>query len=175
MPKILWVAIIVIIVILGVLFMGGGSSENVSNTLVEEVSETENLKEGSIDDTPTVDEVGFESDNPVDTTGVGKTHLVSYKDNGYEPKEITVALGDTVIFENNSDKDLWTASAQHPTHTAYDDSHKTSLCSNDIGGTNVFDQCQTGDSFAFTFNKLGEWAYHNHVSPRDFGQIIVIE
>jgi len=155
----------------------GGSSEEMSESLMEEnmeenvsseeISEGEDVAPGAL--------TGFESDDPVDTTEVGKTHLVSYTDEGYEPKELTVALGDTVVFENNSSKEMWTATAQHPTHTVYDDSHKTSLCSENIGQDGVFDQCEVGDSFAFTFNKLGEWGYHNHVGPRDFGKIIVIE
>ena len=55
---------------------------------------------------------------------------------------------------------MWVASAFHPTHEEFPEfDHKKSV--------------GNGESYDFTFMKVGEWAYHNHVKPNAFGKVIV--
>jgi len=95
-------------------------------------------------------------------------NVVTYMNSGYSPSTLRVKVGATVVFHNNSSQSMWTASAFHPTHTAYP---TTGGC---IGST--FDACkgiQPGDSWSFKFDIAGTWKYHNHLNPSDTGTIIV--
>jgi plastocyanin len=86
--------------------------------------------------------------------------MVTYSDSGFSPASITVKVGDTVTFKNQSGKSMWVASAPHPTHTAYPE----------------FDAKKgvaMGESYMFTFTKAGTWEYHNHLNPTSFGTIVV--
>lgn len=86
--------------------------------------------------------------------------VVTYTNDGYSPKTLTIKAGDTVTFNNEGSPSMWVASAQHPTHQAYPE----------------FDQLEAtgaGTSYEFTFDKTGDWKYHNHVRPNHFGTIIV--
>ncbi len=85
---------------------------------------------------------------------------VAYTDNGFEPNELAVTVGQTVIFVNNSSRSMWVASDDHPTHTDDPD----------------FDDGQgvgPGEAFAYTFDEVGEWGYHNHLNDSDEGTITV--
>lgn len=99
---------------------------------------------------------------------------VTYTDDGYSPSTVEISAGDTVTFMNDSSKGMWTASALHPTHRIYDGTSLNDHCNN--GSSDAFDACrevQPGDSWSFTFNKAGEWGYHNHTFPGDTGAVIV--
>jgi len=101
-------------------------------------------------------------------------NVIVYTDTGYSPSSLTVKLGETVVFKNNSSRSMWTASAMHPTHTAYDGTSLAQHCPNTAG--TAFDECTSatpGSSWSFTFAKAGTWHYHNHVSPSDYGTVIV--
>ena len=98
---------------------------------------------------------------------------VSYSSSGFSPAVVTVEVGDTVVWANAGGGRMWVASAVHPTHTVYDG---TSLNEHCIGGTgSSFDQCAPGSSYSFTFNKVGEWGYHNHARANHTGTVIVTE
>jgi plastocyanin len=101
----------------------------------------------------------------------GKTYTVTYTDAGYSPNELTIKAGDTVVWDNKSSHDMWTASGKHPTHILYSGTDVAHHCP-DTTGT-AFDECQAGDTFSFTFDKTGTWPYHNHIKSSDFGKIIV--
>ena len=108
------------------------------------------------------------------TTETGKTYEVMYTDSGYSPKEITIKVGDTVTWKNQSSRGDWVGSAMHPTHVVYSGTSLDEHCP-DIKNTS-FDECksdQPGNSWSFTFNKKGKWYYHNHVNAHDFGSVIV--
>ncbi len=95
-------------------------------------------------------------------------HVVAYTAAGYAPQRITIKVGETVTWKNQSTKAMWTASGLHPSHLVYP---TTGGC---IGST--FDTCagiQTGDSWSFRFDLIGSWNYHNHLYPSDFGMVIV--
>ncbi len=95
-------------------------------------------------------------------------------DDHYEPTNITIEAGTTVVFENKGDKEHWPASNIHPTHTLYPGSNI------DKCGTekeeNIFDACRgigTGEEYSFVFTQAGSWKYHDHLFPNLKGTIVV--
>jgi len=101
--------------------------------------------------------------------------LVTYTTaSGYTPAILKVKKGSTVVFKNESDKDMWTASALHPTHTVYPDSDIKKCGTDD--SIKIFDMCQglaKDQQWSFTFNEVGTWKYHNHLRVSDTGSIVV--
>lgn len=81
---------------------------------------------------------------------------------GFTPGSITVKKGTTVVFKNTDVVGHWPASAPHPTHTIYPefDSKKT---------------IAAGQSWSFTFEKVGTWKYHDHLNPTIYGSVTVTE
>jgi plastocyanin len=88
---------------------------------------------------------------------------VTIDDNGFSPQEITVKKGTTVTFINSSSNPKWPASNPHPTHTDYPE----------------FDPKQqgivAGQTWSFTFDKIGTWKFHDHLNPARRGTITVVE
>ena len=105
-----------------------------------------------------VDEMVVEDTAVTEETG----NVITYTDEGYSPKTLTVKVGDTVTFNNESSLNMWVASAQHPTHQAYP-------------GFDQLEATGAGTSYEFMFDNVGEWEYHNHVRPNHIGTIIVEE
>lgn len=112
------------------------------------------------------------ADNPVpspitpETPGGGtgstaKTFTVAYQNSCYSPDNIVLTRGDTINFVNNStNKKMWPASDNHPSHQIYPE----------------FDPGRDfapGESWSFTFNKVGSWNYHDHNKPGCTGVITV--
>lgn len=111
-----------------------------------------------------------------DTTPIPTTHEIMYGDTGYSPSPLTVKVGDTVVWKNQSSTNVWTGSAMHPAHTVYSGTTLQQHCPD--ADNAAFDQCKAegpGTTWSFTFNKVGEWGYHNHVKANHFGKIIVQE
>lgn len=85
---------------------------------------------------------------------------ITYDTNGYKPKDVTINKGQTIRFVNESGKDFWPASANHPDHLIYPE----------------FDpkkRIPTGQSWEFTFDKTGKWNFHDHLTNNRFGSITV--
>ncbi|MFN3693049.1 MAG: cupredoxin domain-containing protein [Candidatus Paceibacteria bacterium] len=82
---------------------------------------------------------------------------IRYTDSGFEPKEVSVPLGTMVHFVNESTKEMWVASNEHPEHSILP----------------TFDQFKTGDQYMYTFDKPGTWNYHDHLNPAAEGVVIV--
>jgi len=131
--------------------------------------------------TPTTNTTGTPTINTTTTTTSTTTTSVSpagvtiaYTNQGFSPKSVSVPLGTTVTFVNQSTGGMWVASAAHPSHTVYSG---TSLSQHCPDTTNTaFDECvavTSGGSYSFTFNKVGDWKYHNHVNAADFGSVTV--
>ncbi|OGH72112.1 MAG: hypothetical protein A2921_00520 [Candidatus Magasanikbacteria bacterium RIFCSPLOWO2_01_FULL_43_20b] len=94
--------------------------------------------------------------------------IITYTDSGFSPATLTIKKGETVVFKNQSAQSMWPASAFHPTHTAYP---TTGGC---LGST--LDACkgvQLGESWSFQFDFVGNWKYHDHLNPSNFGTIVV--
>ena len=114
------------------------------------VSETEVVP------TPTPEAVVQE----IPTDSVATRVVVTYTDTGFAPSPTAVAVGSTVTFVNESTKSMWVASAVHPTHSL-------------LPGFDQLKSVGKGESYEYTFTKVGTWKYHNHVTPSDTGSVVV--
>lgn len=95
----------------------------------------------------------------VASDGMGMA-TVTYTNNGFSPKKITVPAGTMVEFVNKSDMEMWVASNIHPEHEILP----------------TFDQFKSvgkDKSYMYTFDKKGSWKYHDHLSPSFEGVINV--
>ena len=90
----------------------------------------------------------------------GNTITIKYTNSGFEPKNASIKVDTMVEFINESDKEMWVASDNHPSH--------------EILAT--FDQFKTtgkGGIYTYVFDKLGIWQYHDHINPELVGTIEV--
>jgi plastocyanin len=88
------------------------------------------------------------------------THEVLMTQGGFEPQAVQVSQGDTVIFKNTDVEGRWPASNIHPTHEIYPEfDPKNSIA--------------PGQSWQFTFEKTGNWKYHDHLKPTLSGTVTV--
>lgn len=143
------------------------NEEYVNATGTKEAAEPE--LESELDDGTTSSEVedlpSEETSEEVDLTEEeSDAGIIVYTNQGFSPKTIAINVGDAVTWINNSSRNMWVASAIHPTHNEYTEEADT-----DCGGSS-FDACigiAVGESWSFTFNKTGSWNYHDHLnSPR---------
>src|SRR5262245_40344887 len=86
--------------------------------------------------------------------------VIHMDDNGFSPDTVTIDKGDTIEFENVGAQIHWPASNVHPTHDIYP----------------AFDPkkpVQPGESWSFTFDRVGTWKFHDHIYPQFGGSITV--
>ncbi|OGG47958.1 hypothetical protein A3D66_01335 [Candidatus Kaiserbacteria bacterium RIFCSPHIGHO2_02_FULL_50_9] len=171
--------IIGIVVVLAIIIVGGFFllGQNGTENLLPEVS-------GLIPDETGAPAAGTPSSNNMPVIGGSENPgeqpsqgdmpnaaaTITYSASGFSPNPVTIKKGETVIFVNESGHDMWIASAMHPTHAVYPE--KTP---GDCFGS-AFDACKgisSGQSWSFTFNSVGEWGYHDHLSTKNFGKVIV--
>ena len=79
---------------------------------------------------------------------------------GFSPETLTINSGDKVTWTNKGSRSVWPASNNHPTHAIY-------------SGFDSLERLNTGESYSFTFDKIGTWNYHDHLSPSMMGTIVV--
>ncbi len=96
----------------------------------------------------------------VQPVSAAKETPVTYTDNGFVPKSVTIKNGETVTWTNTTSHPMWVASDPHPTHTNYP-------------GFDAKTRIAKGETYSFTFIKVGSWGYHNHLSAADTGTVIV--
>ncbi len=92
---------------------------------------------------------------------VGDGRSITFRQDGYRPTRLTVRVGDSVTFRNNSGKPFWPASNNHPIHELYPE----------------FDPRKPiapGESWQFTFTQEGKWRFHDHIYPEFRGTIMVL-
>lgn len=100
------------------------------------------------------------TEEPLATSTPKQKYEVTYTADGFNPAVTSLNVGDTVIFTNKSGKDFWPASNEHPTHTTYPELDAK---------TEITD----GQTYEFVFVKSGAWGYHNHLSPKMMGVVVV--
>lgn len=98
---------------------------------------------------------------------------ITYNGTNFSPAAVVIKQGGTVTWINSSAKDMWVASAAHPSHTVYAGTSLREHCAE--GAAPSFDQCEGGGNYSFTFNKAGTWGYHDHITPSATGRIEVVE
>lgn len=99
---------------------------------------------------------------PNSTAGINSTvrsSSITYGANGFEPKSITISLGQTVTWTNLGVADVDVASSPHPTHTDYPPLN--------IG------VIANGESKSLMFPVPGVYKYHDHLNPGRYGSIAV--
>lgn len=92
------------------------------------------------------------SEVPPPSPSTSKETVITMNDSAYTPDKVTVKKGDTVKFVNAAGEDRWPASNIHPTHQIYSE----------------FDPKRPvgpGQSWPFTFDKVGVWRCHDHLDP----------
>ena len=90
-----------------------------------------------------------------------KTVTVDITSSGFDPSSVTINSGDTVKFVNLDSSPHRPASNPHPTHTDYP-------------GFDALRELQQGESYSFSFTRIGTWGYHDHLNPFAGGIIIVL-
>jgi plastocyanin len=96
----------------------------------------------------------LESPSPVASAAVVAGQAsITMSESGFSPATINVATGAVVTFVNNGQAAHWPASDVHPTHTILPDfDAKRGLA--------------TGESYSYTFTKVGTWRCHDHLMPQ---------
>lgn len=87
---------------------------------------------------------------------------VEIKNRRFFPSELKIKKGDTVMWTNSDSSPAWPASAVHPTHQVYP-------------GFDALKGLSKGESYSFTFDKVGSWKYHDHLNPSTTGVVVVSE
>lgn len=118
------------------------------------------LATSSNDKTPSTQEQGqYSGEENIQSPDI-VVHEIAFDGKAFSPSKLTIKNGDIVIFQNNSDKNFWPASAPHPQHTNYPEfDAKKAIAS--------------GGKFEFKFTKSGSWGFHDHITPSAFGSITV--
>src|SRR3989344_2750420 len=97
----------------------------------------------------------------IQMTEENEAFTILYNGETFSPSALTVKVGTTVTFKNvGKSDDMWPASAPHPTHTNLPDFDSK----RDI---------KIGESYSYTFTKVGTWGFHNHENPTANGKITV--
>lgn len=86
--------------------------------------------------------------------------FIVYDGSLFSPEKIEVRKGGKVTFQNESEGDFWPASDFHPNNGAYPDFDSKKPISK-------------GNTWEFTFEEIGIWGYHDHLSPFHKGEIVV--
>lgn len=147
----MWIAAVIVVVVIAVGFFI--FSDKNSDVAKEMPVPTENKP---VNDVIVTKESGDTGKDVV----TQKTYTVTYNGDVFVPANLTIQAGEKVTFINESDIDMWVASAVHPTHEMLPE----------------FDQgfgTTKGTTYSFTFTKTGTWKFHDHLNPSARGGITV--
>lgn len=165
MKAYIWVVVASIVIIVGaiLLFQGTGGSA-VRDDVVD-------MSDVGIDN-ESGGEASFRT-KPASGATESNTNevVVTYTADGFSPENVTISVGDTVGWVNETDGRMWVASDNHPSHTVYGGTSRSEHCPNE--DNSAFDQCESGDEYSFTFTQAGEWAYHDHANASEGGVVVV--
>lgn len=88
--------------------------------------------------------------------------VITLSKDGFSPDEISIKAGDSVVFRSVAGEPFWPASNLHPSHALYPEFDPQ-------------EPVQPDAVWGFTFTKVGEWKYHDHLAPYFTGVITVTE
>jgi plastocyanin len=153
--KNLYIVIALVVILAGVaIFYSSSSGKPVSPNPASLNVSSSDLAKGT-------DAASKRSDQNGTVSGQAESlNTIVYSDSGFSPGSITVKVGDTVMFKNDSAGGMWVASAPHPVHTDYPE----------FDAKKIYNK---GEIYSFTFQKVGTWKFHNHVKPSHFGSVTV--
>lgn len=87
------------------------------------------------------------------------SYSVTYSASGFEPQDLTIKAGGTVVWTNQSEAKMDVASSPHPAHTDYP--------ALNLG------IAKTNESKSLSFLVPGTYKYHNHLNASHYGRVIV--
>ncbi len=93
-------------------------------------------------------------------TSVAPEAIVEYVDGMFNPSTIRVLVGTKVTFVNKGEKEVWTASGQHPAHD---------ICP----GFDSLRGLKQDETYSHVFDVTAECPFHNHLAPGEKGSIEV--
>lgn len=96
---------------------------------------------------------------PTATAQPVQTNAVTITATGFEPSNISVALGTSVTWTNQSGADVSINSSPHPQHT-------------DFPFLNI-GVIKNGETKSLIFDTAGRFTYHNHFKPTEYGIVNV--
>jgi plastocyanin len=99
-----------------------------------------------------------QSSTPSNASSTSATDI-TYTDQGFSPKSLTVKAGTMIKIINKSSGPLEFSSDDHPTHTKHPEFNLDTISA----GSEETLEAKTG----------GTWGYHNHLRAQDTGIIIV--
>lgn len=88
--------------------------------------------------------------------------IVKMTEDGFIPDTLYITQGTTVKFVNEDQYGHWPASDLHPSHTIYSEFDPRRVI-------------KPGETYEFTFERVGEWGMHDHIAPYIVGKIVVVE
>lgn len=156
MSKSLWIAIIVILAVLLVLFTLGRAPSAGKTDLVTESTA------GEVPAVPPPPAAVSGPTPPAETGGAptgAETTTVSMTGNGFSPATVSVGVGGSVTFMNDDTASHQVSSNPHPLHTIFPSLNGPVL---DAGGT-----------FSLIFPRAGTFSYHDHLNPGLTGTVVV--
>ncbi|HLD11294.1 MAG TPA: hypothetical protein VJB91_00080 [Patescibacteria group bacterium] len=146
-PSLLLLATVVLAIASGYFVLRSGQTTN-SGQVQSDVSQSQPQSSApQIQEKP----VGIQNNENV---------VIEYTEDGFQPKMITIPLDTTVRWINRTSRPMWIASAVHPTHQ-------------ELPGFDALKGYATGESYSYTFTKIGSWKYHDHLNPKATGEVIV--
>lgn len=98
---------------------------------------------------------GGSSEAPVASTG----NVIRYTADGFQPGNILINVGETVVWKNESPEGITVDSNPHPVHTSYPPLNIGAIAPN-------------GEK-TLTFPAAGTYDYHNHLKPFKQGTVTV--
>lgn len=144
-----------ILIALVVVLLAGGAFVLLNNNSNKQPSVTNTENQA-----PTVEPTSMEKSPSEEPEAMSKTETkVTLTSTGFEPKSITVKVGDKVVWINKSGNTATVDSAQHPTHLVYP---KLNL-----------GNFEDGEEVSLVFDEAGKYNYHNHLNASQFGTVVV--
>lgn len=93
-------------------------------------------------------------------TSHAEGNIVTYTNAGFSPQVLRIKKGEPVTFKNMTTAQMWVASDPHPAHST-------------LSSFDALRGMIQGETYIYTFTKLGTWGFHNHANASHKGTIIV--
>lgn len=102
-----------------------------------------------------------DEETPAPTSGQNESVTISFTDQGFSPRSITVKQGTTVVIKNDSSRDVQFSSDDHPAHRDNPEMNLSPLA--------------PGESSSYFANTVGTWGFHDHIDESQTGSVTVTE
>ena len=90
---------------------------------------------------------------------VGEVHTVVLTNSGFSPENISVKMGEAILWTNESGRKATVDSDFHPSHLEYPPLNLGTF--------------EVGESVSLVFDEVGTFTYHNHLQPSHTGEVTV--